>query len=144
MAYISYIADVGLFNHWLWPVVFPNSFAPLNGVGSNAYFSGWDNYSTNAFTALGVNTPTGAEDPDNPDYRFPHLWAHIEDGNTRIQGVALYRQQTNLSDNVRIMQRNGVDILASILAALSAKESETIEEQNLIGVAQLPMTDRLT
>lgn len=143
MAYISYIADVGLFNHWLWPIVFPNSFAPLNGVGSNAYFSGWNYYYNRTFTALGVNTPTGAEDPDNPDYRFPHLWAHIEDGNTRIQGVVLYRQTNDKGDNVRIIQQNGIDILTRILAALNAKEGEIIDEQNLIGVAQLPMTERL-
>lgn len=133
---ISYIADKDLFNYWLWPVTFANSWAADNAIGSNSYWAKW--WELQEFTALGQTIITGTDS----DYPQPYMWMHIEDGNTRIQGVVLYRQNSD-SDNVRIIQRNGVDFKASILAAIGAKEGTVISEDNLVGVAWLPCADRL-
>ena len=119
-------------------MTFANSWATYNEIGSNPYWANWWDSDLQEFTVLGQTIVTGADS----DYPQPYMWMHIEDGNTRIQGVVLYRQNSD-SDNVRIIQRNGVDFKASILAAISAEEGTAINEENLIGVAWLPLADRL-
>jgi hypothetical protein len=70
--------------------------------------------------------------------RYPFFWTHIEDKNTRYQAYNILRKGTNSGDNVYRFVRNGVDYIDKIKTALTLASNEDI-----VGVIQLPMTDRL-
>lgn len=147
MSYVSYIfyTYTGYLmprHEMFWPVAFANSFvvqADPSDYGQIPYFSE-PNQTTEAFTCLGE---THLTDYAESDYLFPRMWTHIENGNTRIQGVTMYRKDSDEGDNVRILKRNMVDYKADILSAISAAEGSNIDEEHFIGVAWLPLTDRL-
>lgn len=68
----------------------------------------------------------------------PKFWTHIEDKNTRYQAYNILRYGTNSGDNVYRFTRNGVDYSDKIKTALTLASNEDI-----VGVIQLPMADRL-
>jgi len=70
--------------------------------------------------------------------RYPFFWTHIEDKNTRYQGYNILRKGVNAGDNIYRFVRNGADYSDKIKAALTLASNEDI-----VGVIQLPMTDRL-
>lgn len=84
-----------------------------------------------SFIGLGLTTPI-------IDTRYPFFWTHIEDKNTRYQAYNILRKGTNAGDNVYRFVRNGVDYSDKIKTALTLASNEDI-----VGVIQLPMTDRL-
>lgn len=143
---ISYILDATLYPYAIEGIALQKSWAPYNGIGDCSYWK-----ATNFDTGEGLFFHTLNTDIDgyigNPtidaDLRRPAMWMHIEAGNSLIQGVVMYRLTMDNNDNIRIIKRNGVDFKSDILTALSEKEGEIITENNLIGVAYLPMTDRL-
>jgi hypothetical protein len=93
------------------------------------------------FHGLGLTTLILA-DVITPDgyraTRSPFFWTHIEDKNTRYQGYNILRKGVNAGDNVYRFVRNGVDYIDKIKTALTLASNEDI-----VGVIQLPMTDRL-
>lgn len=78
-----------------------------------------------------------------PSRRYAYQWSHIEDRSTRIQSVLLMRFDSDNGTNIRLVRRNGIDCKDKILTALSTKEGKTINSADLLGIAYLPMTDRL-
>lgn len=84
-----------------------------------------------SFIGLGLTTPI-------IDTRYPFFWTHIEDKNTRYQAYNILRKGVNAGDNVYRFVRNGVDYIDKIKTALTLASNEDI-----VGVIQLPMTDRL-
>ena len=83
------------------------------------------------FNGLGLETHI-------TDTRYPFFWTHIEDKNTRYQAYNILRYGTNAGDNVYRFTRNGVDYIDKIKTALTLASNEDI-----VGVIQLPMADRL-
>jgi hypothetical protein len=78
-----------------------------------------------------------------PNRRYAYQWSHLEDSNTRIQSVLLMRFDSDNGTNIRLVRRNGIDCKDKILTALSTKEGKAINSADLLGIAFLPMTDRL-
>ena len=100
-------------NYAYWKVI-------TEGEDTNWYFNG-----------LGLETYiTGT--------RYPFFWTHIEDKNTRYQAYNILRYGANSGDNVYRFTRNGVDYIDKIKTALTLASNEDI-----VGVIQLPMADRL-
>lgn len=89
------------------------------------------------FHALGedIQSFTGEHDDDQ---RLPYFWNHIEQGNTRIQGFGMFRHTTETDDNIKRIQRNGQEYKSKILTGVGIAD-----EANLLGIAYLPMTNRL-
>lgn len=72
------------------------------------------------------------------DGRIPYFWNHVEQGNTRIQGIGMLRANSDQGDNIKRIQRNGVEYKSKILTGVGIAD-----EANLLGIVYLPMTDRL-
>ena len=115
------------------PVTFSTSFGN---------FSYWESFATTEedpgffpayFHGLGLTTLIPASGT-----RYPFFWTHIEDKNTRYQAYNILRYGTNSGDNVYRFTRNGVDYIDKIKTALTLASNEDI-----VGVIQLPMADRL-
>lgn len=78
------------------------------------------------------------EEYTEADGRIPYFWNHIEQGNTRIQGIGMVREDSDEGDNIKRIQRNGIEYKSKILTGVGIAD-----EDNLLGIVYLPMTDRL-
>jgi hypothetical protein len=135
------------YNRWMRSSTMQKAWADAESVVGNASCMQVDFWrahlystSTAYYHALGESFQITLGDSN---MRHPYMWTHIEAENTFIQGVLGYRPATDEGDNIRILKRNSMDYKSSVLTAVGGKEGSVVDEQNFIGVAYLPMTDRI-
>jgi hypothetical protein len=105
-----------------------------SGWGENIYPEGEYYLFENVYESMMVPAP---------NRRYAYQWSHIEDHSTKMQSVLLMRFDSDNGTNIRLVRRNGIDCKDKILTALSTKEGKAINSADLLGIAYLPMTDRL-